>query len=660
MRTLIATGLCGLLLAGSVALPAAGGQVIRIDGRDPGRTFEGIGAISAGASSRLLMDYPEPHRSRILDFLFKPNFGASLQHLKVEIGGEMNSTDGSEPSIAHSREEMANPNFHRGYEWWLMKEARKRNPRILLDVLPWGAPGWIGNGKYYSQDMADYVVKFIQGARKAHNLEIDYVGVWNEKNHDVEWVKLLKRTLLANGLSTKIVCCDLVAHPNQWTIIADMQKDPELKKAVDAVGVHYTEIDTRNVPHPVKTPQAALEIGKPLWASEDHPPRPVWRDPRENEWPRGSQLGKLYNENYIVRRFTKTEPWAIITSYYDVLRAPNSGLMWAAAPWSGHYRVQTTIWTTAHTTQFAQPGWSYIDKACAYLAGKCSYVTLKSPNGRDYSIIIETVDATAEQTVTFEVAGGLSQGVVHMWRTNERSLFERIAQIAPKNGSFSIKLEPGSFYSLTTTTGQRKGTAASPPDAPFPFPYAEDFERTPPGQSPRYLSDQNGAFEAVACAGRAGRCLEQVVEVRPIAWSGHWHPHSVLGNASWTDYQVSVDALLDRPGKVGLVGRIDATSYSWKGAGWPGGYAFEIDQDGRWEIQLSGGKGGGTKLAEGKASFALGKWHRVAMRFEGSAIQASIDGSTVVSVKDDKRKAGMAAIGCGWHKAQFDNFRIER
>ncbi len=50
-------------------------------------TFEGIGGLSAGASSRLLYDYPEPQRSDILDLLFKPFEGASLDILKIEIGG---------------------------------------------------------------------------------------------------------------------------------------------------------------------------------------------------------------------------------------------------------------------------------------------------------------------------------------------------------------------------------------------------------------------------------------------------------------------------------------------------------------------------------------------------------------------------------------------
>ena len=51
--------------------------------------------------------------------------GASLNHLKTEIGGDVNSTCGTESaatSILRNDE-----NFERGYEWWLMKEARKRN-----------------------------------------------------------------------------------------------------------------------------------------------------------------------------------------------------------------------------------------------------------------------------------------------------------------------------------------------------------------------------------------------------------------------------------------------------------------------------------------------------------------------------------------------------
>ncbi len=67
-----------------------------------GKVFDGIGGLSGGgATSKLLVNYPEPQRSEILDYLFKPNFGASLQILKVMIGGDAQSGMGTEASHMH-------------------------------------------------------------------------------------------------------------------------------------------------------------------------------------------------------------------------------------------------------------------------------------------------------------------------------------------------------------------------------------------------------------------------------------------------------------------------------------------------------------------------------------------------------------------------------
>jgi len=75
--------LLALARAGAALLSA----VVLDDSRGPARTFDGIGAVSGGgATSVLLRAYPEPQRSQVLDFLFKPGFGASLQILKVVSG----------------------------------------------------------------------------------------------------------------------------------------------------------------------------------------------------------------------------------------------------------------------------------------------------------------------------------------------------------------------------------------------------------------------------------------------------------------------------------------------------------------------------------------------------------------------------------------------
>ena len=56
--------------------------------------------------------------TKVLDLLFKPNYGAAMDLIKVEIGGDGQSTDGTEPSHMHSRDDLS---CERGYEFWLLQ-----------------------------------------------------------------------------------------------------------------------------------------------------------------------------------------------------------------------------------------------------------------------------------------------------------------------------------------------------------------------------------------------------------------------------------------------------------------------------------------------------------------------------------------------------------
>ncbi len=67
-------------------------------------------------------------------------------------------------------------NYKRGYEWWLMQEAKRRNPAIKLYGLPWAFPGWVGTGDNpytHIELTASYVTKWVQGAKSVYNLDID-------------------------------------------------------------------------------------------------------------------------------------------------------------------------------------------------------------------------------------------------------------------------------------------------------------------------------------------------------------------------------------------------------------------------------------------------------------------------------------------------------
>ena len=151
---------------------------IALNGAAALHTFDGNGALSAGASSRLLWDYPEPQRSQVLDYLFKPSFGAALSILKVEIGGDAQSTDGTEPSHMHTRDDLS---CTRGYELWLVKQARLRNPSIIIYGLSWGTPAWVGNGTYYSEDNVVYQTQWVKCIQQEAGASVNVLGLWNEK-----------------------------------------------------------------------------------------------------------------------------------------------------------------------------------------------------------------------------------------------------------------------------------------------------------------------------------------------------------------------------------------------------------------------------------------------------------------------------------------------
>ena len=135
----------------------------------PGRTFDGIGAISGGGgNSRLLVDYPAAERTAILDYLFKPGYGANLQMLKVEIGGDTNSTDGAESSIEHTKGTIDCDN---GYEWWLMEQAKALNPASSSTAWPGAPRAGSRHLRLHGHDrLSDVVARLRRLARPDHRL----------------------------------------------------------------------------------------------------------------------------------------------------------------------------------------------------------------------------------------------------------------------------------------------------------------------------------------------------------------------------------------------------------------------------------------------------------------------------------------------------------
>ncbi|HTN36409.1 MAG TPA: hypothetical protein VL053_04995 [Arachidicoccus sp.] len=614
-------------------------QTVRIDGNVKGRVFEGVGAVSAGASSRLLIDYPKKYRSDILDYLFKPHFGAGLQHLKVEIGGDINSTTGTEPSHARSRQELTHPKrayYQRGYEYWLLSEAYQRNPNILLDCLQWGAPGWFKGG-FYSQDNADYVVAFIKGAKKYWHVPIRYTGIWNEKPGagKREWIlNHLRPTLDKKGLKdVKIVADDW--YTPKWQFADTVAKYESLHNALYALGYHYVDS---------KVTATALGTGLALWESE------AWS--QSGEWPNAHMLARQLNMNYIRAQITKTEIWDPIDAFYENLNCAGKGAMTASEPWSGHYEVEPAIWALAHTTQFAEPGWVYLSGGCDTTQKGCTYVTLKKPgNSGDYSIII-TSDSLPE-VLHFQITN-LSTDHLNVWHSDSLHQFMQQKHIVPKDGQFSLKVAPYSIYSLSTTGGQIKGIATHPVPASkaFSINYLEDFENYEVGKTPKYLSDQGGAFE-VYQAKAESKTLRQQITGKLILWDT-WGPNNpepfTEFGRFFKDYTVSVDGLIEGKGTIKLFGRVNYFE-SNKGAH---GYCLAVNEKGEWAFSRFL-----DTLAKGSVPMSANSMHALQLRFDSTVIKGYIDGKQILSIHDTVYKSGYAGIGSAWNHARFDHLKLE-
>ena len=127
-------------------------------------------------------------------------------------------------------------NYERGYEWWLMKEAKARNPAIKLYGLSWGFPGWVAEGgsSPLTNSTVTYITKWLVAARDIHGLTIDYIGVWNENAYSRDYILGLHASLRAHNLSTLIVAADDCCPP--WNVCDDLLKDNEWARAVARIG----------------------------------------------------------------------------------------------------------------------------------------------------------------------------------------------------------------------------------------------------------------------------------------------------------------------------------------------------------------------------------------------------------------------------------------
>src|SRR5205814_439483 len=259
-------------------------------------------------------------------------------------------------------------------------------------------------------------------------------------------------------------------------------------------------------------------------------------------------LARAINRDYIDARITAMIHWNAVDATYPSLPDPGDSLMQANSPWSGAYHVGKQLWTVAHTTQFTQPGWQYLD----------------------------------------------------------------------------------------------------------------NFESYPANSLAKYFADDAGGFDTQPCvSGHTGMCYKQAVTTAPITWplGSDSPPITVVGDPSWSNYQVKVDALLQQSGNVDVIGR--SFGVSQFGPGGSQGYHFRINSAGTWSLFKEDGNQNDTTLASGSRTIGTNTWHTLTLNLNSTNIQASIDGTQVASVTDGTYHSGQVGLLVSkWRNAMFDNFAV--
>jgi len=597
--------------------PTPKGPFLVDDSNGLGMHFEGIGAISGGgATTKLLLDYPPKVQSDILDYLFKPNFGLSLHILKVELGGDSDATEGAEPSHMHFK---GDENYERGYEWFLMKEAKKRNPNIQLYGLPWAFPGWLGVGgdhDHPSKDpfthvntTADYTTKWLLGGKKVQGLDIDYIGLWNERSAPGDYVKALQQ------------------HLDQFA----------------------PNVQIRGGPHYPGTSLTPADCTKYKWNET----RWVDEEGSVADMRSARCLSRCINRNYLTGCHTATFQWHLISSFYDYLPWKRCGVAVANTPWSGFYEVTSPTWAVAHTTQFSYPGWRYLlhGKGVGFLEKGGSYVT--RTNGKDFSIVVEKMDWKAsacargnnpqytanDEVVVFILKGNLLKfKKFQVWYSNltdGSSDFFQTTSISPVNGSITLNVHVGDILTITTLTTGSKGNYTVPTPSSFPIPYFDNFESSTLYRPAKYFYDQMGAWEIDQSTTKSkGKVMRQVVPIWPVCWgyscSG---PTTYFGDNSFKAVTISMDLLFeDECAIIMNCGKLK----------------FEIATNGTWILNKN----------TGKTSFPAQKWHHISVMVGSGWAAASTDGKMLSNTTGKYENWSLKLTLSRYVNAQIDNFNI--
>lgn len=495
------------------------GNVV-LDGNDiavnnvNGLTYKGFGMLSGNSTSDLLMDYkaeqPKAY-AELMQYLFGGNYPI-MNHVKLEMGNDRNTSTGPESCTKRTEKEKANVLRNPG--WQLAADARKINPKIKVSILRWEAPVWAGTDEKIYQ----WYKETILDAYEKYGYMVDYINPnINEKwdvDSDVAFTKKFAKWIAAETKETipdekalalyhkiKLVVSDESGTASD-SVVESMKSDSDFYNSVDVVGYHYSPWDDSNG----GMKWLAQTKDKEVWNSEAQATfsNSAFRlannvkDPTTEGTGLGGTGSALEMANTFIKGFVQSRRSHVIYqpaigSFYEGAQFSFKELVSARDPWSGWIHYDAGLLMLAHISKFAVTGWENEDNTAGIWravpqASKCTadgtnpvngrnggenYMTLASPAKDNFStMIVNDSEYPMEykiQTKDMKLAGDQN---LEIWETraaddgafNENYMKCIGTTKADDNGVYTVKVNPYSAVTVTTlqVAGDEEHTKALP------------------------------------------------------------------------------------------------------------------------------------------------------------------------------------------------------
>ncbi len=393
---------------------------IVLDGNDiktenvNGLTWKGFGLLSANSSSDLLMDYksqnPEAY-AELMQYLFGGQYPL-INHVKLEMGNDRNTSTGSEAATKRYEDEPAN--VLRCSGWQLAADAKRINPDVKISILRWREPGWVKTNEQYYQWYKETILE----AYRQYGFMVDYINpntneYWGG-DYDVERTKLFSQWIAGENAESipdetarklfqkiKLVVGDeasTVSNDVGYRLRKDLDAveqyqgedvvdengnlkylyDKDFFNAVDVVGYHYSPLDDEND----SMKWLAETADKEVWNSEAQAtfsnsafrPSNNVKDPSVAGTGIGGtgsalEMGNTFIKGFVESRRTHVIYQPAIGSFYEGGQYSFKELVSARDPWSGWMHYDAGLLVLAHISKFAVSGWENEDNTAGIWRG---------------------------------------------------------------------------------------------------------------------------------------------------------------------------------------------------------------------------------------------------------------------------------------------------